>query len=675
MMDRIEVEGVYTDKMSSGLESSAKSVSDLTSTMTALSSKGSSAAKGVASAFKKMDGVAGAVTDEIRSRVDNAISTMVEFGAGAEQVEQGFALLAAAGDTGARGIAQQSNALRTLVDETEDADVALANVSKALDLAAATGLKAEDAGRELGKTLKGETGTLRKFDERARQAADAIDKIQDPALRAKMATRELERALKRQNSVLTKARDQVRAFTASQPGMVKALKASALAGVAAGAAIGAGMAKAVKSYLEGSASMRKATTKAKKAFGDLAFQIGGIITRSLGLDKALENSAEIIAKIGDFIERHRVAIARVITFVAKGAVHLASLVANIGLGIAMFATFIVEGIQELVRKGFGVVGDVMESIADAIGSINRVASARGFGELIDPAVAQNLQDTAKAFQKVGEAPVSLPLTEALVDLQDKANAARDSVLEALSAEPDAARLSRKGRRGLGRRTKPGAGGSSNAKRNADDLGQSVGASIVATAQESSKQLDATAEKILVIVRATEDLGEAVRGTGELMDSFATQSMSTMIQSLDGFIFALAKGGDSMKGFGQGLVIAFADLTSQVGQGLVLLSLGVGKIQTGDFSGALGIGLGLIAFGAALKGFASRTTGTNATTGSDGSTARALERFGRRLFERDDPAAGRELVVNIDGRQMRAFMTDTIDNAVRARQIPALRRLT
>lgn len=679
---------------------SAGSIDSLSKAMGDLDKSGSAALKGVGQAFRQMGGSAGAVTDEVKSRVDGAISTFVEFGATQDQVAKGFKLLGQASATGARGVAQTANVMRTLVDETEDADLALKNVSKAFDLAAATGMKAEDAGRALGQTLKGETDVLRKFDKQATEAADAIDKITDPVLRAKAATRALEAAMKRQNSVLAKARNQVQAFAAAQPGLTKSLKLTGAAAVASFGAISAGMTASVKSFLEGSAKMRKASAKAQKNFKDLAFQIGGIITRSLGLDKALENSASILAKIGDFVEKHRVSFAKVIKFFAQGAVQIASVAANIGLGIAMFATFIVEGIQELVRKGFGVVGDVMASIGDSINTLNKLAQARGFGTLIDPGIAQSLKDSADAFQKVGADPVRLPLTEKLVELQDEAMRAKDAVLAALGEEPDAARLSRKGKRGLGRRTEKGAKAATRPLFEQVKLTgrRAVGAEETAEARlaltgiiqdikgvdEATRVANASLNEQMRIFSSYPDKvieaqqaldlfsgAEGLQGTGQIMTDFVHGAAASMVGAFDQMAQSMMSGNASLEDFGRGLIASLGDLASKAGQALILLSTGVLNVEAGNFAGALAVGIGLVALGAAFKTFAA---GSQGNRGAGGQTARALERFGRRLFERDDAGAGREVIINIDGRQMRGFVLDAVNQGVRARQVPALRRI-
>ena len=518
-------------------------------------------------------------------------------------------------------------------------------------------------------------------------------------MRAKAATRALEQAMKRQNSILAKARVQLQAFAAENPNLTKALKLTAVAATASATAIAGGMTASVKSYLEGSAKMRKASSKAQKAFKDLSFQIGGIVTRSLGLDRALNNSAGVLKNIGDAIEKHRVSIAQVIKFFAKGAVHIASIAANIGLGVAMFATFIVEGIQELVRKGFGVVGDVMSSIGDSILTMNRLAKAKGFNELIDPSIAKNLKTTAEAFQNVGSAPVRLPMTEKLIELQDAANAARDSVLKALGKNLTLRACRAKGARGwvagltqaqqlsrvpafervkLTGHRRVSSEESAEARLAVIALVNDIGTLEGVTNSVNSaltKQMQLFSSYPDSVKEASDALdlfsgSEGLQGTGEIMTQFVQGSAASVVAAFDDMATAFASGSASLSDFGNSLIAALGDLASKAGQALILLSTGVLNVQSGNFSGALAVGIGLVALGAAFKSFSAQSQGDR---GAGGQTARALERFGRRLFERDDPGAGREVIINIDGRQMRGFVLDAVNQGVRARQVPALRR--
>ncbi|NBT52081.1 MAG: hypothetical protein EBT12_11115 [Marivivens sp.] len=123
-------------------------------------------------------------SDEVSARIQNALDTMVEFGASIEDLERATRRLNKTQKDGLRGTAQQANALRTLVDESENAEFAIRNMEKATKIATQTGLKLEDAGRQLGMAFRGDATILRNFDQIARQAADSIEKMNNPALSA-----------------------------------------------------------------------------------------------------------------------------------------------------------------------------------------------------------------------------------------------------------------------------------------------------------------------------------------------------------------------------------------------------------------------------------------------------------------------------------------------------------
>ena len=149
-------------------------------------------------------------SDEVSARIQNALDTMVEFGASIEDVEKAVDKLNKTQKDGIRGTAQQANVLRTLADESENAEFALKNMEKATKIATQTGLKLEDAGRQLGMAFRGDATILRNFDEMARRAADAIEKMNNPAQRqvaimrepiGSLSVEQREVSAKQQNSI------------------------------------------------------------------------------------------------------------------------------------------------------------------------------------------------------------------------------------------------------------------------------------------------------------------------------------------------------------------------------------------------------------------------------------------------------------------------------------------
>ena len=137
---------------------------------------------------------------------------------------------------------------------------------------------------------------------------------------------------------------------------------------------------------------------------------------------------------------------------------------------------------------------------------------------------------------------------------------------------------------------------------------------------------------------------------------------------------LLGGGEfSVANFGRNLLNPTADLLGQMGQAFILMGSGIESIKTGILSpGALiAIGVGMVALSGAMKGFAAQgdRTAAGGGAGAGGGTAAALERFGRRIFERGDADQGREVTINIEGRSMRGFVLDVAAAGARRGSVP------
>ena len=267
VMERLEVEGVFTDQMTEPLGA-------------------------VEQAFKDLGSTTKIVADELKSRLDNATSTMVEFGATSEQVERAQRMLKEASEAGSRGLAQQTNVLRTLVDESEDADAAMRNMSRAFELAAVTGEKAEDAGRKLGRLLKGDTSVLRAFDAQARRVADAIDKIADPAQRAAAAQRELTRAMRRQKAASSGLIGATRKLDVSLAKVGLSTRNVAAATAAVAAAMGAASAKALNAYIQDHAALSHQAQQLAKDNDALERSVGRLVSTLVDADAHQSKGAD-----------------------------------------------------------------------------------------------------------------------------------------------------------------------------------------------------------------------------------------------------------------------------------------------------------------------------------------------------------------------------------------------
>jgi len=617
--------------------------------------------------------------DEITSRVQNALDTMVEFGATTEQVSQAFGQLSKAQKAGAKGMAQQANVLRTLVDESENADFALRNVAKATELAAQAGIKLEDAGRQLGQAFRGETTALQNFDAAAKRAASAIDDINDPALRAKAIMMELNAATRRQNSLFGKLSNQFKLVSAVAPNFTRGVKALGVAFAGAGAAVTAFAAKSLKTYMEGSAKMRRANKRMEKSLKDLQFTFGAIIAQAIGIGDGFKGANSQIVSLTKTLKENRVPIvktiqnialasvvaARAITTPIKGLLLLFKATQDVFTEVAKGASVVLEGaltafiaLSKLKGKFKPLVGVELKNVERAQEALAQLKETRikvepfaGTTELVNDLdkvgeAFDRLEERFKKFDK--DFKIGVPTTPGA---KPPETPAPPTAAEALALAPigDADIPSLVGELakedGLGARFRKG----------------------ITQATEDTRTLT---EVMLGAKDASEDLSQSIdRNLSQVFQNFATGSLQMATDGLGSLFENLAAGESAFAGLGQALMNSLSSLLSQAGQAFILLGLGIENIKTGILApGALiAIGVGMVALGGALKGFAKGQQGAEA--GAGGSTAAALERFGRRIFDRGDADQGREVTINIEGRSMRGFVLDVAADGARRGSVP------
>ena len=182
------------------------------------------------------------------------------------------------------------------------------------------------------------------------------------------------------------------------------------------------------------------------------------------------------------------------------------------------------------------------------------------------------------------------------------------------------------------------------------------------------QLRANLETVDQTSIALGDLGQEGLSTNTIFTDLANGGIALAAQGISGFVESLVSGEASLASFGLALLSSIGDLLNQAGQAFILLGAGVDNIDKGIFSpGALiAIGVGMLALGGAMKGFAAR--GQGGDRGGSGQTAQALERFGRRLFDREVGQESREVTINIEGRSMRGFVLDVAADGARRGQL-------
>ena len=134
VVERIVVEGVYKDEMSGALAGANAALVSMLATTKAFGSKAPPHLKAVETALKRVGGAAGSLQDELVSQIDRVISTMGEFGGESDDIANAVVRLGKAGESGKKGLAQAANALRMLVDESEDSTRSLKMLNGTLQL-------------------------------------------------------------------------------------------------------------------------------------------------------------------------------------------------------------------------------------------------------------------------------------------------------------------------------------------------------------------------------------------------------------------------------------------------------------------------------------------------------------------------------------------------------------
>ena len=629
--------------------------------------------------------------DEITSRVQNALDTMVEFGATTEQVSQAFNQLNKAQKAGAKGMAQQANVMRTLVDESENADFALRNVAKATTLAAQAGLKLEDAGRQLGQAFRGETAVLQNFDKAAKRAASAIDDITDPALRAKAIMIELNAATRRQNSVFAKLSNQFRLVGALAPNFTRGIKGLAAAFAGAGAAVTAFTAKSLKTYMEGSAKMRRANKRMEKSLKDLQFTFGAIVAQAAGLGDGMKGAQGAVESLTKTLKENRVPIAQAIRDIGLVALEVSNAITLPFRGLKLLFAGLQDVVFEVVETLDFAASQIVSIIVQMMKGIDMGLQAVGKSARFAEDIARIEKNLAAGRERRLKTEFGGDFLKAALEQEEAAVRLKNRIDAILSAPVEDFTIEK--------RTKPGADegpavnaaflASVEATREYNEAvaqSRAAAASFAASQQEllgsvnqagialdaNMGRLDGIADKLMRQIELTRLMQEGYRDAGAAVTEFATGAVQMAIDGTSLLFQNLAAGQNILANFGVFLLRSTGELLGQMGQAFIMLGAGVSQIQTGLLSpGALiAIGAGMVALSGALKGFAARAEGGGAgATAGGGGTAAALERFGRRIFERGDADQSRQMTINIEGRSMRGYVLDVAADGARRGSVP------
>ena len=657
--------------------------------------------------------------DEVSARIQNALDTMVEFGASTDHLDIALKKLNKTQVTGTRGMAQQANVLRTLVDESENARFAIKNMERATDIAAKTGLKLEDAGRQLGMAFRGDTTILRNFDVMARKAADAIEKINDPAQRQKMIMKELASAQKRVSSGFGRMENRIARADVSlnKVGLSVASLSRGLLGLASGAVIGAvtlgvaGMTSAIKKFREGNKEAIQSTNALQMSLDRAQDKAGGVLNEFLDLNLATETLA---AFIDDLTDSKNSLI---------GALNSGAKILKVTNDLFAALDKHIIGVTKTTEGGAQAILSFADRLQIVIGlfseatrkqrqmeQMERKARQARMKRLEDEAVQQKKQDDAnqkrleqeyksvKDLPEAHMAPGISPITRARLIEEGRAKAAETLGPDAMGPLPlpsDRATTGRGRGRGAGRgRRDDGLEGFKRYVQTITEMSARYNLAMenLRKSEEEMRRfgeeqemvggrlqgLDSVIEKLKTEIELTKKINEenaklraGFRDAGVAVTDFANGSLQLAIDAGSLFFENLASGEGALKGFGTFLLKSTADLMGQMGQSFILLGAGVQSIQTGLLSpGALiAIGASMVALSGALKGFAKRSEGAPGGGTTGGGTAAALERFGRQIFNREGTDQGREVTINIEGRSMRGYVLDVAADGARRGSVP------
>jgi len=652
--------------------------------------------------------VEGVFKDEISSRLDNVLSTMVEFGSTTEQVARAQEMLSQASADGARGVAQMTNVLRTMVDESEDADKAMQSVGLAFDVAAAAGLKAEDAGRELGKMFKGDTAILKKFDATAKRAAEAIDKIRDPAKRAELGMRALRQATARQNSTLGKAKTRITEFNAKLSMM--GLGANPLGAAVKGVAVlGAGM-LALGAAVSGVviASMVKFAQSQEES----AFAVASLSTRLDELQIAFGKAMLGADSASSAVQRIELVVAEMTTEVNDSASGLNMIFkATVRVIEALLLAAIQETHQQF-RNLTAAIDVIQITLFRFTQNLSLAASAldqviRRINAVVDSNALASFSDGVRriSMELESDAPTlyTMQLDHAANSVTHFTSRMADALVgtQALNDELSAMKAAQKATRGVIKTAKDvktrGRRGGGGGRRKGpqvpawmqveidkaqlmyetwkEETTQAENRPLGAMADTMGSDLGATMPIITAQVAALkaeiDALNAAAAASNKVWTDLANGGISLAFESISGMTQALIEGGDALQAFGAGLLASLGDLLTQAGMAFVMMGTGVENIKLGITApGALiAIGVGMLALGGALKGFATRAQPGGGGGGDGGKTAQALQRFGRQLFDRQMGQESKNVMINIEGRQMRGYVLDVASDGLRTGSIP------
>lgn len=664
--------------------------------------------------------------DQLTGGAKLAAESIAEFGGSADQTAAAIARLdAVAGKTGKGGLALTANALRTLADESEDADGALKNLDLALKLAERQMLKTEDAGRLLGRVMRGDVSALKELSPAAAKAADAIGKIPNAAERARLGMEVVRREAAGARSVggelaASFGRADVALANMGLAGVSSAMVLGTVATAAGAATVALG-----KLTFDAMMEFQRSTDKGRRQLEQFNNEVdraqrawGEAASKATGFDSVIENNTARLKILTDSFEESGESADGAGEKFGKLGVILGGLMAGMGgplvaaTAAATAAFDYLAGTEEEVaratRGALPLVTDLgiavdrgvgpVASLTSASGSLGQALSFLGDDLRLTSIDAQNFATSmAAAAAYLGPDNKPLPIGPSMADGSF------------VKEKP------KKGRGGGGARKLPGEGTSLTLPARMDNvttmstvdamsgLGGAASffeakavrptfeADMRAREQEAQAESDRVKRRQQIRKEQEEDRKrqdqmnrdleastQALQDEYTALQAIGTGAMDALVGSTFDLVDALATSEMKLKDVGGYIGGTFSTILSDMGEELAMHAIKQGAIYAafgeamtalaaGSPGAAIVAGLALMAVGTAGKAFFSKKGGGGGARGADNRAAGAVERLGRGILGRADEAA-RPVYLSIEGRTVRGYMTDVMDDAMRRGQV-------
>lgn len=612
---------------------------------------------------------------ELNARLETLKDEVIEFGGTVDDMRTALNAVGVEAARTGKPVALVSNAMRKLVDESEDAAKAAAYLPQAMALAERAMIKTEDAGALMGRALKGDTAALKALGGVSEDVAKQIDKITDPARRQAAILRELDRQLgatggasTRLGSALGTLQNKIADVNARLAGMgVPGLTVQNMLGglaVAAGAAavaIGTKLVEAQERYIASSRSASEAAKKHTDAMEKLEISIGKTYDAVLGGEKA---DREWAART-EIVNERLAATQKQMEGNEDKAYDLAYTIENPLASAMLRWQSQIDWATKSLDDFLGISDDIEQKLlVDQRATLK--ANATAWGNWAD--------DIGTAWNNLTNEGNKLLDTMDYIKAAEAAKAAKGGIKDQGKTSQKAGRK-RGGGGGRRRKTKEDTRAMEEALRRELLLLTQTAAAHNAIAQnrgrEMAKRLEDQAKLRTRIAKISADftalgnqgldlihaleraqrelLAAQIERTGDAINSV----LQGVTQSAYGLVDALASGTLALKDLGAASAMAGGDIIAGLGLDIVSKAVGafaqkLGSVFVGVGAGfealasnplaLLGIGAGLIAAGALLKNFGAKSMSgatPSKARSADASAANAVQALGRNLFAEQD----------------------------------------